>query len=84
MAAAPLQIDAPLTLGAQVDARAQHPELADQVFLMHDDRSWTYRQYRDESGHRGKHTEPVHEVGPLVGHLHRRSIKRSHPILVDP
>lgn len=49
MAATPLQIDAPLTIGAQVDARAQHPDLADQVFLMHDDRSWTYRQYRDES-----------------------------------
>ena len=49
MAPEPLQIDAPLTYGAQVDARAQHAEIADKVFLMHDDRAWTYRQYRDES-----------------------------------
>ena len=41
-------------------------------------------QYHDEPDHCGKHTEPVHEVGPLIGHLHRRSIKRSHPILVGP
>jgi fatty-acyl-CoA synthase len=46
---APIQIDAPLTLAAQLDARAQHPELESKVVLMHDDRSWTYRQYRDES-----------------------------------
>ncbi|MBW2282373.1 MAG: AMP-binding protein [Deltaproteobacteria bacterium] len=49
MAPEPLQIDVPLTFGAQLDARAQHAEIGGKVFLMHDDRAWTYRQYRDES-----------------------------------
>jgi fatty-acyl-CoA synthase len=47
--AEPLVIDAPLTVGAQIEARAQHPATADKVVLMHGDRTWTYRQYRDES-----------------------------------
>ena len=41
-------IDAPLLLGAQIDARAAHPEVGDRVFLMQHDRSWTFRRYRDE------------------------------------
>ncbi|HLK11302.1 MAG TPA: AMP-binding protein [Candidatus Binatia bacterium] len=41
-------IDAPFTLGAQIEARAHHPEIADRVFLRQDDRAWTYRRYRDE------------------------------------
>jgi fatty-acyl-CoA synthase len=42
-------IDAPLSLGAQIEARAAHPELAERVFLREGERSWTYRRYRDES-----------------------------------
>jgi fatty-acyl-CoA synthase len=42
------RFDAPLTLGAQIDARADHPEVGPSPYLRHDDRIWTYRQYRDE------------------------------------
>jgi len=42
------RFDAPLTLGAQLEARARHPEIGDRPLLVHDDRAWTYRQYRDE------------------------------------
>ncbi len=48
MKAAPPTIDAPFTLGAQIEARAGHPALADREFLIQHDRHWTYRQYRDE------------------------------------
>lgn len=48
MKATPLSIDAPFTLGAQIEARAEHPALADRDFLIQHDRRWTYRQYRDE------------------------------------
>jgi fatty-acyl-CoA synthase len=44
-----LTFDAPLTLGAQIEARAHHPATADKVLLMHGDRAWTYGRYRDES-----------------------------------
>jgi fatty-acyl-CoA synthase len=47
--AAPFQFDAPPTVGAQIEARARHREVGDRVFLCQNDRSWTYRQYRDES-----------------------------------
>ena len=46
---APIQFDAPPTVGAQIEVRAQHPEVGQRVFLCQGDRSWTYRQYRDES-----------------------------------
>lgn len=49
MAAEPFAFDAPLTIGAQLDARAEHPVAGSKTVLMHDDRSWTYRQFRDES-----------------------------------
>src|SRR5262245_38266192 len=39
----------PFTLGAQIDARAAHPEVADRPLLLHDARTWTYRRYRDEA-----------------------------------
>ena len=42
-------IDAPLVLGAQLDARAAHPEVADRIAVRHGDRVWSYRQFRDES-----------------------------------
>jgi fatty-acyl-CoA synthase len=45
----PLEVDAPFTLGAQLDARAAHPELASRPFAVHDDRSWTYAEFRAES-----------------------------------
>lgn len=40
--------NAPLTIGAQISARAEHAEIADRAFLLHGDQTWTYRRYRDE------------------------------------
>jgi fatty-acyl-CoA synthase len=45
---APPRIEAPFTLAAQIEARARHAAFADRVLLRQGDRSWTYRQYRDE------------------------------------
>jgi fatty-acyl-CoA synthase len=45
----PLSFPAPFTVSAQLEARAQHPVAAGKVVLMQGDRSWTYRQFRDES-----------------------------------
>jgi fatty-acyl-CoA synthase len=42
------QFVAPLILGAQIEARANHQLVANRPFLMQDDRTWTYRRYRDE------------------------------------
>lgn len=44
-----LKVDAPFALGAQIEARANHPGFAERPFLKKDDRIWTYRRYRDES-----------------------------------
>jgi fatty-acyl-CoA synthase len=44
-----LTFDAPFTVSGQIEARAAHPVAADKVLLMHGDRTWTYRQFRDES-----------------------------------
>jgi len=41
-------IDAPLTLGAQIDARAAHPAFRDRPLLVQHGRTWTYARYRDE------------------------------------
>ena len=46
---AAIAINAPFDLGSQIEARAQHPEVADRPFLHHGTRTWTYRNYRDES-----------------------------------
>ncbi len=46
---APLELDAPFTLGGQLDARAAHPEIADRPFAVHDDRVWSYADFRAES-----------------------------------
>ena len=35
--------DAPLLLGAQIEARGAHPEVGERVFLRQHDRTWTYR-----------------------------------------
>jgi fatty-acyl-CoA synthase len=40
-------VEAPAVLGAQIEARAQHPALADKRFLFEADRCWTYLEYRD-------------------------------------
>jgi fatty-acyl-CoA synthase len=45
----PPQIEAPLTIGAQLEARAAHPEIADRVAIRLGDRAWTYLQFRDEA-----------------------------------
>lgn len=45
----PLRFDAPLVLGAQIEARASHPALAEKPLLLEDGRRWTYREYRDDS-----------------------------------
>jgi fatty-acyl-CoA synthase len=48
MKAAP-KIEAPFTLGAQIEARANHPDVASWPCLKKDDTVWTYREFRDES-----------------------------------
>jgi fatty-acyl-CoA synthase len=45
----PLTFDAPFTVSGQIEARATHPVTANKVLLLHGDRRWTYRQFRDES-----------------------------------
>jgi fatty-acyl-CoA synthase len=42
-------MDAPLTVRAQIEARAQNPDLAERTFLLQAERSWSYARYRDES-----------------------------------
>jgi len=41
--------NAPLTLCAQIEARATHPLTEQKIFLRQGDRAWTYRRFRDES-----------------------------------
>ncbi|MGH2899785.1 MAG: AMP-binding protein, partial [Solirubrobacteraceae bacterium] len=41
--------EAEMTVREQIRVRAEHPETADKIFLMHDTRRWTYAQFRDES-----------------------------------
>lgn len=43
-----ISIEADFTVAAQIEARANHPELTDKVLLVHDERNWTYAQYRNE------------------------------------
>jgi acyl-CoA synthetase (AMP-forming)/AMP-acid ligase II len=45
----PLQFMAPFTIGAQLEARAAHEVCGDKVFLMQDERTWTYRELRNEA-----------------------------------
>ncbi len=49
MSSGPLLFEADMTLPAQLQARAEHPEAKDKVFLRQHERAWTYRQFRDES-----------------------------------
>jgi len=41
--------NAPFTLGAQLDARANDQAVAALTAVRHGDRSWTYLQFRDEA-----------------------------------
>ena len=43
------QIEAPFTIGAQLDARAAHPELESRIAIRSGDRLWTWRAFRDEA-----------------------------------
>jgi len=43
------RFDAPFTVGAQLDARANDPRIASRCAVRHGDRSFTYRELRDES-----------------------------------
>jgi fatty-acyl-CoA synthase len=43
------QFDAPLTLGAQLEARAAHPDVADRIALREGDRAWSYSHFRNEA-----------------------------------
>ncbi len=81
----PIQFpQAELTLREQIRVRAEHPESADKVFLMHDARRWTYRQFRDEAtrmahfvaGRLGKSDEkrPPHVAMLLENHLELASL----------
>jgi acyl-CoA synthetase (AMP-forming)/AMP-acid ligase II len=45
----PLQFNAPFTLCGQLEARVAHPVTEHKIFLMQDDRTWTYRQLREEA-----------------------------------
>lgn len=49
MTAGRYQFDALPTVSAQIEARAQHAEVGQRIFLCQHDRTWTYRRYRDES-----------------------------------
>ena len=49
MSSEPLKFEAELTLRAQIQVRAEHPVAGGKVFLKQHERSWTYRQFRDES-----------------------------------
>src|SRR5262245_17463244 len=43
------KIEAPFALGAQIEARANHPEVASWPCLKKDDVVWTFRDFREES-----------------------------------
>jgi fatty-acyl-CoA synthase len=45
---APLSSEVPFVLGAQIEARAEHPEIAARPLLLHAERTWTYHRFRDE------------------------------------
>lgn len=46
--AAPPEFDAPLTIGAQLDVRAAHPDIGPRAALRHGDRVWSWARLRDE------------------------------------
>lgn len=55
MSRPPIQFpQAELTLRAQIELRAEHPETSNKVFLRQHERTWTYRQFRNESARMGR------------------------------
>jgi fatty-acyl-CoA synthase len=46
---APPQIEAPFTIGAQLDARAGHADLEGRIAIRCGEVSWTWRRFRDEA-----------------------------------
>ncbi len=66
MPSEPIQFDADLTVRAQIRARAEHPLAGDRVFLRQHERSWTYRQYRDEA------TRVAHFLNRRLGRIDDR------------
>ena len=71
------RIEAPFTVSAQLEARARHSFYADRPLLHQDERTWTCRQYRDESvryghflaEHLGARGGPRHVAMLLENHL---------------
>lgn len=84
MSSQPFQFEAELTLRAQIQARADHPEVSVRLFLRQHDRSWTFGQFRDEStrvahfllGRLGRADEknPGHVAMLLENHLELTSL----------
>jgi fatty-acyl-CoA synthase len=79
-----LSFDAPLVVRDQIEVRASHPATAAKVLLMQGDRTWTYKQFRDESvraahfllGRMGKidDTRPGHVAMVLENHFELLSL----------
>jgi fatty-acyl-CoA synthase len=61
------KVDAAFHVGAQLDARAAHPEIAERIAIRSGDFAWTYRAFRDES---------VRVAHLLLRRLGRRDEKR--------
>jgi fatty-acyl-CoA synthase len=82
VSSAPPTFDAPFTFGAQLEARAAHPEVGDRVALLQGDRSWTYRRFRDESVRTGHFLQqrlaraagPPHVAMIMENHLELMSL----------
>ena len=49
MAGARVEVDAPLVVRDQIEARAAHPDVQDRPLAHQGERSWSYREFRDES-----------------------------------
>jgi len=74
--------NAPFTLGAQLDARANDPVVSALPAVRHADRSWTYREFRDEAV-RFAHFL-LRRLGPAgaVGPGHVAMLLENHPELL--
>jgi len=60
---APIQVDAPFCFGAQLEARIAAPGLAEQDFLLHRDRVWSWGRYRNECVRMAHFL--LHRLGPV-------------------
>ena len=59
-------------VGAQIEARAQHPELANRAFLYEAERTWTYGEFCDAS------VRTANFLRRRLGAKRRRSQSRRH------